>query len=57
LATACAEAVSWDNPAIISVNLSPIQFVQPGIVAIVADVLRRTGLPAERLELEITEGT
>jgi diguanylate cyclase (GGDEF)-like protein/PAS domain S-box-containing protein len=57
LATACAEAVSWDNPAIISVNLSPVQFVQPGIVAIVADVLRRTGLPAERLELEITEGT
>jgi diguanylate cyclase (GGDEF)-like protein len=57
LATACAEAVSWDNPAIISVNLSPAQFVQPGIVATVADVLRRTGLPAERLELEITEST
>jgi diguanylate cyclase (GGDEF)-like protein len=57
LATACAEAASWDDEAIISVNLSPAQFVQPGIVDTVADVLRRTGLPPARLELEITEGT
>ena len=56
LATACAEAVAWDHPLIISVNLSPAQFVQPGLVATVADVLQRTGLPAGRLELEITEG-
>jgi len=57
LATACAEAVSWDDPVVISVNLSPAQFVKPGIEATVADVLQRTGLPAARLELEITEGT
>jgi EAL domain-containing protein (putative c-di-GMP-specific phosphodiesterase class I) len=57
LATACAEAVSWDDPVIISVNLSPAQFVQPGIVTTVFDVLQRTGLPPARLELEITEGT
>jgi diguanylate cyclase len=57
LATACAEAASWDDPVIISVNLSPAQFVEPGIVKAVADVLQRTGLPAARLELEITEGT
>jgi diguanylate cyclase len=57
LASACAEAVLWDDPVIISVNLSPAQFAEPGIVASVADVLRRTGLPAARLELEITEGT
>jgi diguanylate cyclase (GGDEF)-like protein/PAS domain S-box-containing protein len=57
LATACAEAVSWDNPMIVAVNLSPTQFAQPGIIATVADVLRQTGLPPERLELEITEGT
>jgi diguanylate cyclase len=57
LATACAEAISWDDPAIIAVNLSPAQFVQPGMVATVADVLRQTGLPPGRLELEITEGT
>ncbi|MDB5404398.1 MAG: diguanylate cyclase [Rhodopila sp.] len=57
LTTACAEAMSWDQPLIISVNLSPAQFLQPGIVSTVADVLRQTGLPPGRLELEITEGT
>jgi diguanylate cyclase (GGDEF)-like protein len=57
LASACAEAVSWAQPVIISVNLSPAQFVQPGIVNTVAEVLRTTGLPPNRLELEITEGT
>jgi diguanylate cyclase (GGDEF)-like protein len=57
LATACAEAASWNQPLIISVNLSPAQFVQPGIVSTVAEVLRHTGLPPNRLELEITEGT
>jgi diguanylate cyclase (GGDEF)-like protein len=57
LATACAEAASWKDPVTISVNMSPVQFAQPGIVATVADVLQRTGLPAARLELEITEGT
>lgn len=57
LQTACAEAASWDEPSIISVNLSPAQFIQPGIVDAVAIVLQQTGLPAWRLELEITEGT
>jgi diguanylate cyclase (GGDEF)-like protein len=57
LATACAEAALWRKPAIISVNLSPAQFRQPGILDTVTEVLRRTGLPPKRLELEITEGT
>ncbi|MEA2743651.1 MAG: hypothetical protein QOG25_2022 [Acetobacteraceae bacterium] len=57
LATACAEAVSWDDAVVVAVNLSPAQFIQPGIVATVAEVLRQTGLPPTRLELEITEGT
>ena len=57
LSAACAEAVSWEEPFVISVNLSPAQFIQPGIEATVAEVLRQTGLPPNRLELEITEGT
>jgi diguanylate cyclase (GGDEF)-like protein len=57
LETACAEAAAWPRPLTLAVNLSPAQFVQPGIVGTVADVLRRTGLPANRLELEITETT
>ncbi len=38
-----------------SVNLSPRQFAQPTLVADVIDILASTGLPPERLELEITE--
>jgi diguanylate cyclase (GGDEF)-like protein len=57
LATACAEAAGWPRPLTLAVNLSPAQFIQPGIVGTVADVLRETGLPANRLELEITETT
>lgn len=40
----------------LSVNISPRQFLEPGFVQSVATVLRMTGFPAERLELEITEG-
>jgi diguanylate cyclase (GGDEF)-like protein/PAS domain S-box-containing protein len=57
LATACAEAMTWDQPLIVAVNLSPAQFLHPGIVSAVDDVLCQTGLPGKRLELEITEGT
>ena len=56
LETACAEAATWPSEACIAVNLSPVQFRQPGLPQLVADVLRRTGLPADRLELEVTEG-
>ncbi|MEV4343103.1 bifunctional diguanylate cyclase/phosphodiesterase [Actinoplanes sp. NPDC049596] len=38
-----------------SVNMSPLQLAAPGLVAEVADILHRTGLPAGRLQLEITE--
>jgi EAL domain-containing protein (putative c-di-GMP-specific phosphodiesterase class I) len=56
LETACAEAVTWDPPVLLSVNLSPLQFRQPDLPQQVADVLTRTGLPAARLRLEVTEG-
>nr|WP_294512821.1 sensor domain-containing phosphodiesterase [uncultured Rhodopila sp.] len=57
LATACAETVALPHPATLAVNLSPAQFLLPGIIDVVAEVLRDTGLPAHRLELEITEST
>ncbi|WGF87566.1 bifunctional diguanylate cyclase/phosphodiesterase [Marinivivus vitaminiproducens] len=56
LATACAEAARWPGHLRVSVNLSPVQFRHGDLVALVADTLLRTGLPAERLELEVTEG-
>ena len=56
LRTACAEAAGWDGLCL-AVNLSPEQVRRPGIVEQVAGILRDTGLPPSRLELEITEGS
>jgi diguanylate cyclase (GGDEF)-like protein len=56
LETACADAVKWARPAMLSVNLSPLQFRLPDLPDQVADILNQTGLPASRLKLEVTEG-
>jgi diguanylate cyclase (GGDEF)-like protein/PAS domain S-box-containing protein len=56
LRTACAEAVKWSIDARVAVNVSPIQFANPKLPALVAQVLAQSRLPAGRLELEITEG-
>lgn len=55
LETACRTAANWTNPVKVSVNLSPIQFRQGNVVAIVEEALRMSGLDPERLELEVTE--
>jgi diguanylate cyclase (GGDEF)-like protein len=55
LETACAAAASWPVPHRVAVNLSAVDFRNANMPAEVADVLRRTGLAAERLELEVTE--
>jgi len=56
LRAACTEAVRWDPPLKLSVNLSPIQFMQEDLVGAVERVLADTGLAPSRLELEVTEG-
>ena len=56
LKTALEEAARWPDSVRIAVNLSPIQFNDPGIAQAVANHLSETGVRAERLELEITEG-
>jgi diguanylate cyclase (GGDEF)-like protein/PAS domain S-box-containing protein len=55
LRKACEEAASWSEPHKIAVNLSAVQLGQPHLPELVAGVLSETGLPAARLELEITE--
>jgi diguanylate cyclase (GGDEF)-like protein len=55
LREACAEASSWPEDMFVSVNLSPVQFKYEGLPKAVADALAAAGLPANRLELEITE--
>jgi len=56
LGEALAEAAHWPDSVRVAVNLSPIQFNDPGIIDTVANALRASGVRAGRLELEITEG-
>jgi diguanylate cyclase (GGDEF)-like protein len=55
LREACRAAATWPEPLTIAVNLSPAQFSCGSVSDIVADALKESGLPAHRLELEITE--
>jgi len=59
IAQACSEARGWCAhglpPLRVAVNLSPVQFRNRNMVALVDDILARTGLDPKRLELELTE--
>jgi len=55
LRQACAEATEWPDGICVSVNLSPLQFSKGNLVSSVMSALASAGLPASRLELEITE--
>ncbi len=55
LDTACATAAGWTDGLTIAVNVSPIQFEDPGFVDAVHAALAASGLPPDRLELELTE--
>ncbi len=55
LRTACQEAASWSHPLIIAVNISAVQLHSSQFSHKVHEILLQTGLPARRLELEITE--
>ena len=55
LRTALAQAAGWPARLGLAVNISPLQFHQPGFLSEVDGALAATGFPAERLELEITE--
>ena len=55
LEKACRDAVGFPEPISVSVNLSTVQLIRSELPSVVADCLARTGLPAHRLTLEITE--
>jgi diguanylate cyclase (GGDEF)-like protein len=59
LEQACRQGVAWQEAGLefgtIAVNLSAMQFRGGDLAAQVADILARTGFPADRLELELTE--
>ncbi|MDC7786841.1 EAL domain-containing protein [Rhodoplanes sp. TEM] len=52
---ACTEAAKWPNHVFLAINLSPVQFRSGGLVQSVHEALVASGLPAHRLELEVTE--
>ncbi|MDM9626979.1 EAL domain-containing protein [Rhizobium sp. S152] len=55
LRQACAEAALWPKPLTIAVNVSPVQFMLPNLCERITAILDETGLPPQRLELEVTE--
>jgi diguanylate cyclase (GGDEF)-like protein len=61
LRQACAQIKVWHDAGHrdmkMAVNLSPRQLEQPGFGMLIADVLKEAHVPADALELEITEGT
>jgi diguanylate cyclase (GGDEF)-like protein len=55
LRQACEDAAKWPGRVRVAVNVSPVQFADPGFPRTVAMVLAATGLDPDRLELELTE--
>ncbi len=66
LALACSQLLNWDRAGLwatnqtrapyLSVNVSPLQVNARGFVAGLRKLLSQTGLAAQRLQIELTEG-
>ncbi|MCU0818273.1 MAG: EAL domain-containing protein [Beijerinckiaceae bacterium] len=52
---ACREATTWPSHISVAINVSPNQFMAKGLVAAVKHALKKSGLDARRLEIEVTE--
>ncbi len=55
LTKACEEAATWPDAINVAVNVSPVQFRSGTLALKIIAALAASGLPAHRLELEITE--
>ena len=53
--TAIKDCATWPSPISVAVNVSPLQLLSPALPAMISDALARAKLPANRLELEVTE--
>ncbi|MEM5364836.1 EAL domain-containing protein [Paraburkholderia azotifigens] len=59
LEQACRQTKTWalEHPGIVvSVNVSPVQFVRCDLLSVVTEVIQRTGVDPRNIEIEITEG-
>lgn len=52
---ACRQCATWPGEVRVAVNISPVQFRRSDVIASVIAALEHSGLPADRLEIEITE--
>ncbi len=55
LREACMEAMRWPTGIKVAVNVSGEQLLDPGFISSVVQALSASGLPAQRLEIEVTE--
>ncbi|WP_241657312.1 EAL domain-containing protein [Aurantiacibacter suaedae] len=55
LRQACADVASWPEYVRVAVNVSPLQFSNPQLPAMVTNAIASAGISPEQLELEITE--
>ncbi len=55
LKTACQDAAAWPSTIRVAVNMSPLQLRGHRLLASVTRALAASGLPASRLEIEVTE--
>jgi diguanylate cyclase (GGDEF)-like protein len=55
LRSACTQAMSWPSNVKVAVNVSTLQVEAESLTTTVINALAASGLPAERLELEMTE--
>lgn len=55
LREACREAMTWPDSIKVAVNVSGEQLLEPGFAGSVVHALTESGLPARRLEVEVTE--
>src|SRR5258708_16669064 len=55
LTAACAEAATWPDDIKLAVNVSPVQLKSGTLALKIVAALAASGLPASRLELEITQ--
>ena len=55
LGQACADAMEWPDDIAVAVNVSPTQFRAGDFIKVVTNALEKSGFPASRLEIEITE--
>ncbi len=55
LRTACRDLATWPESVRVAVNVSPLQFANPALPAIITNALAAAQVNPARLELEITE--